>query len=117
MTRASTTPAARPVREWSDDLRAVVDEAKRLWRRLGREYLFKSRPRGKNARRGPGSIHHQRPARALAPRTHAVRVEDVRLYDRRMAGSDVEKAEAMRLLAHGDAKVTRKRTTGRSRSA
>jgi integrase len=100
---------ARVVIEWSDDLRAVVDEAKRLWRRFGREYLFESRPRGKNAKRGPGPYTTSGLRALWRPVRMRSGVEDVRLHDlRRKAGSDVEEAEATRLLAHGDAKVTRK---------
>lgn len=94
--------------EWSDELREVVDESKRLWRRFGREYLFESKPKGKHAARGPGP-YTTSGVRALwrAARTKAG-IVDVRLHDiRGKAGSDVETTgDAQRLLGHADGKVT-----------
>jgi len=95
---------------WSDELREVVADAKRLWRRFGRETLFESIPKGKHAARGPGPYTPSglralwRVARAKAGLT------DVRLHDLRgKAGSDSETdAEAQDLLGHADAKVTRR---------
>lgn len=95
---------------WSDELRAVVDDAKRLWRRFGREYLFESRPRGKLHKRAPGPYTPSglralwRAARAKAG------LADVRLHDLRgKAGSDVEtQQDAQRLLGHADGKITAK---------
>lgn len=93
---------------WSDELTAVVDDAKRLWRRFGREYLFESNPKGKHAKRGIGPYTPSglralwRVARAKAG------LPDVRLHDlRAKAGSDVEtQGDAQRLLGHADGKVT-----------
>lgn len=95
---------------WSDELLAVVEDAKRLFRRFGREYLFESRPKGKHAKRGPGPYTPSglrslwRTARAKAGLT------DVRLHDlRAKAGSDASSDEdAQRLLGHADGKVTRR---------
>lgn len=95
---------------WSDELRAVVDEARRLWRRFGREYLFESKPKGRNAKRGPGPYTPSglralwRVARAKAG------LPDVRLHDlRAKAGSDVvSESDAQRLLGHADGKVTKR---------
>lgn len=96
--------------DWSDELTATVEDAKRLWRRFGREWLFESKPKGKHARRGVGPYTPSglralwRVARAKAGLT------DVRLHDlRAKAGSDAESdAEAQRLLGHADGKVTRR---------
>lgn len=96
--------------ERSEALDAVIDEAKRLWRRFGREYLFESNPKGKHAKRGIGPYTPSglralwRTARAKAG------LDDVRLHDlRAKAGSDKgTDEEAAALLGHGDIKVTRK---------
>lgn len=95
---------------WSDELRAVVDDAKRLWRRFGREYLFESKPRGRLHKRAPGPYTPSglralwRAARAKAG------LRDVRLHDLRgKAGSDMEtQQDAQRLLGHADGKITAK---------
>lgn len=96
--------------EWSDELAATVEDAKRLWRRFGRVYLFESAPKGRHAKRGPGPYTPSglralwRVARAKAG------LSDVRLHDlRAKAGSDAgSDAEAQALLGHTDAKVTRR---------
>ena len=95
--------------EWSDQLTATVDEAKRLWRRFGREYLFESNPKGKHAARGPGP-YTPSGLRALFRVARAKSgIVDIRLHDlRRKAGSDVTEEHARALLGHSDAKVTRK---------
>lgn len=100
---------ARRVVTWSDELKEVVAEANRLFKRTGRVHLFESHPKGKHAKRGPGPYTTSglralwRVARARAG------VADVRLHDlRRKAGSDVGEAEATSLLAHADNKVTRR---------
>lgn len=95
---------------WSPELREVVDEARRVWRRFGREYLFESAPKGRQAKRGPGPYTPSglrslwRVARGKAG------LEDVRLHDLRgKAGSDLEdEKDAQRLLGHADGKVTRR---------
>lgn len=108
--------------EWSAELTATVEDAKRLWRRFGRVYLFESTPKGKHAKRGPGPYTPSglralwRVARAKAGLT------DVRLHDlRAKAGSDAgSDAEAQALLGHTDAKVTRRhyrRKVARNRPA
>lgn len=96
--------------QWSDELTATVEDAKRLWRRFGREWLFESRPKGKHAARGIGP-YTPSGLRALwrVARTKAG-LPDVRLHDLRgKAGSDSgSDAEAQELLGHTDAKVTRR---------
>jgi integrase len=95
---------------WSPELEAVVDDAKRLWRRFGREYLFESHPKGKHAGRGPGP-YTPSGLRALWRRVRVkAKVDDARLHDlRRKAGSDSgSDLEAQRLLGHADQKVTRR---------
>lgn len=106
---------ARRVVQWSAELRECVDDARRLWRRAGREFLFESSPRGKHAKRGPGPYTPSglralfRVARARSG------VADVTLHDlRRKAGSDVEAGHAQRLLAHADAKVTERHYRARA---
>lgn len=95
---------------WSPELTEVVEEAKRLWRRFGRVYLFESKPRGKHAGK-PIGPYTPSGLRAL---WRAVRINagimDARLHDiRRKAGSDVVTLEdAQRLLGHADGKVTRR---------
>lgn len=100
----------RQVVTWSPELQEVVEDARKLWRRFGREYLFESRPKGKHAKRGPGP-YTTSGLRALwrTVRTNA-KVPDVRLHDlRRKAGSDVAtQGDAQRLLGHADGKVTMK---------
>lgn len=94
---------------WSPELQEVVDDARKLWRRFGREYLFESIPKGKHAKRGPGA-YTPSGLRALwrVARTHA-NLTDIRLHDfRRKAGSDVEEGEATKLLGHTDPAVTKK---------
>lgn len=100
---------ARRVVTWSPELEAVVEEAKRLWRRFGREYLFESRPKGAHAKRGPGPYTPSGLRALWRPVRIKAGVADVRLHDlRRKAGSDVEEGDAQRLLAHADGKVTRR---------
>lgn len=99
----------RLVVEWTPALRACVNDANRLWRRFGREWLFESKPRGKHAKRGYGP-YTPSGLRALwrGVRTKA-ELTDVRLHDlRRKAGSDLGEDHAQRLLGHADAKVTRR---------
>lgn len=99
---------ARRVVLWSEELREVVEQARTLWRRFGREWLFESRPRGKHHGKpiGPytpsGLRALWRPVRAKAG------LSDVRLHDlRAKAGSDAEtQGEAQALLGHADGKVT-----------
>jgi integrase len=100
---------ARMLIGWTPDLQAVVDEAKRLWRRFGREYLFESMPKGKHAGRGPGPYTTSGLRALWRVARKKSGVLDVRLHDlRRKAGSDVGEADARRLLGHADGKVTRK---------
>lgn len=99
----------RLVVTWTDDLRACVKDANRLWRRFGREYLFESRPKGRYAKRGPGPYTPS----GLRALWRVARVDanlgDVRLHDlRRKAGSDVGEDHARALLGHSDVKVTRR---------
>lgn len=95
---------------WSPELAGVVDEAKRLWRRFGREYLFESKPRGRLHKR-PHGPYTPSGLRALwrAARDNAG-LADVRLHDLRgKAGSDSEtQQDAQRLLGHSDGKITAK---------
>jgi integrase len=96
--------------EWSPELTAVVEDAKRLWRRFGREWLFESRPKGMHSGRGIGP-YTPSGLRALwrVARTKAG-LTDVRLHDlRAKAGSDSGSDEdARRLLGHADGKVTQR---------
>jgi len=94
--------------EWSDELTACVDEAKRLWRRFGREWLFESKPKGLHSERGIGPYTPSglralwRVARKKAGLT------DVRLHDlRAKSASDAGTLEeAQKRLGHTDQKVT-----------
>ena len=95
--------------EWSDELTATVDEAKKLWRRFGREYLFESLPKGKHAKRGPGPYTPSGLRALFRVARKRSGIADVRLHDlRRKAGSDVTEEHAQSLLGHADSKVTRK---------
>jgi integrase len=93
---------------WSEELTEIVEQARTLWRRFGREWLFESRPRGKHAGKpiGPytpaGLRALWRPVRAKAG------LIDVRLHDlRAKAGSDMAtQGEAQGLLGHADGKTT-----------
>lgn len=95
---------------WSDELSAVVDDAKRLWRRFGREWLFESKPKGMHKERGVGPYTPS----GLRALWRVARVKaglpDVRLHDLRgKSGSDAATdEEAQNRLGHADAKVTRK---------
>lgn len=94
---------------WSDELRACVEDARRLWRRFGREWLFESRPRGKHSKRGVGP-YTPSGLRALwrVARTKAG-LADVTLHDmRRKAGSDVDEGHATDLLGHSSLAMTRR---------
>jgi len=99
----------RSVVLWTDELRACVDDALRLWRRFGRVWLFESKPKGLHAARGVGPYTPSglralfRVARAKAG------VEGVTLHDlRRKAGSDVDEVHAQEILGHADPKTTRR---------
>jgi len=95
---------------WSPELKDCVDDAKRLWRRFGREWLFESRPKGKHAARGIGP-YTPSGLRSLwrVARTKAG-LPDVRLHDLRgKAGSDRETlTEAQEMLGHSTPDITRK---------
>lgn len=96
--------------EWSPELTECVNEAKRLWRRFGREWLFESHPKGKHAKRGIGP-YTPSGLRSLWDRARKkAGLPDVRLHDlRAKAGSDAATDdEAQKLLGHADAKVTRR---------
>jgi len=93
---------------WSPELAAVVADAKKQWRRFGREYLFESRGQNGPKERKPGP-YTPSGLRAMWRRVRAsAGLLDVRLHDlRRKAGSDVEtQGDAQRLLGHADGKVT-----------
>jgi integrase len=107
---AAQKTGKRTLVEWSPELQACVEDAKRLWRRFGREYLFESMPKGKHAKRGPGPYTTSGLRALWRVARVAAGVPDVRLHDlRRKAGSDfVDDAGAQRLLGHEDGKVTRK---------
>lgn len=96
--------------EWTPELKSVVDDAKRLWRRFGRQYLFESIPRGKHAGRPPGPYTPSGLRALFRPIRAKAGLSDVRLHDfRRKAGSDLEtEQQAQALLGHSSAKVTRK---------
>ena len=96
--------------ERSDELDAVIEEAMRLWRRFGREWLFESRPKGRHAKRGIGP-YTPSGLRALWRRARTkAGLKDVRLHDiRAKASSDLpDDATAQGLLGHADGKTTRR---------
>lgn len=95
---------------WSPELLHVVDEAKTLWRRFGREFLFESTPKGKHAKRGPGPYTPSGLRALWRTARKKAGLQDVRLHDlRRKAGSDAETdQEAQARLGHEDGKVTRR---------
>lgn len=95
--------------KWSDDLRQVVLEARQLFRRFGRVYLFESDPKGKHVGRGAGK-YTVSGFRSLFKRAAAkAGLSDIRPYDlRSKAASDVTEQHATRLLGHTDAKTTRR---------
>jgi integrase len=95
---------------WSPELVEVVDQAKVLWRRFGREWLFEGKPRGRHAGR-PIGAYTPSGLRALWRKARAkAGLTDVRLHDLRgKAGSDVAtEDEAQQLMGHADRKMTRK---------
>lgn len=97
----------RIVVTWSPELSACVDEARTLWSRTGREYLFESRPKGKHAKRGPGAYTPSGLRALWRVAREKVGLTDVTLHDlRRKAGSDLSAGDAQRLLGHADGKVT-----------
>lgn len=95
---------------WSDELRAVVDEALAAGRQQGREWLFESRPRGKHAARGIGPYTPSGLRSMWRRAREKAGLDDVRLYDLRgKAGSDAATdEEAQARLGHTDGKVTRR---------
>jgi integrase len=103
---------ARLVVEWTPELRAAVDDAKRAFRRFGRVHLFEGRQtRTKPA--GPYTVSGLRAnfRRALAK----AGLDHMTLHDlRRKAGSDVDGDHATRLLGHADGKVTRRHYRARA---
>lgn len=103
---------ARLVVEWTPELRAAVDDAKRAFRRFGRVHLFEGRQtRTKPA--GPYTVSGLRAnfRRALAK----AGLPHMTLHDlRRKAGSDVEGDHATKLLGHADAKVTKRHYRARA---
>lgn len=103
------TGATRVV-TWSPELVEVVEDARRLWRRFGREYLFESRPRGLHAKRGIGPYTTSGVRALWRVARDKAGIQDVRLHDLRgKAGSDMAtKEDAQQLLAHSDGKVTAK---------
>lgn len=94
--------------DWSAEMTATVEDAKKLWRRFGREYLFESHPKGKHQARGIGPYTPSglralwRVARAKAG------LSDVRLHDLRAknASDSGTLEEATERLGHSDPKVT-----------
>lgn len=96
--------------EWSPELVAVVEDAKRLWRRFGREWLFESHPRGKHAARGVGPYTTQGLRALWRVAREKAGLRDVRLHDlRAKAASDAASTgDAQALLGHSDAKVTQR---------
>lgn len=105
--------------EWSDELRACVAEANRLWTRAGRVYLFESMPKGKHAKRGPGPYTTSGLRSLWRTARGKTGVQNVRLNDlRRKAGSDKESDEAAAdLLAHADPRVTRRHYRAKPKKA
>ncbi len=95
--------------EWTDELRAAVDDAKRPWRRFGREYLFESMPKGRHMGRGPGPYTTSGLRALWRVARDKSGIQDVRLHDfRRKAGSDFDdESDAGKLLGHADPKTTR----------
>jgi integrase len=95
---------------WSAELTGVVDDAKRLWRRFGREYLFESSPKGRHAKRGPGPYTPSGLRALWRVARDKAGLSDVNLHDlRRKAGSDSgSDEEAQALMGHADGKVTKK---------
>lgn len=97
---------ARLLIEITPDLRALLEDIARTFRRFGRRHLFESRPtRARTA--GPYTVSGLRAnfRRALAK----AGLPHMTLHDlRRKAGSDIEGEHATRLLGHRDAKVTQR---------
>lgn len=94
---------------WTPALRACVDEARALWRRFGRDYLFESHPKGQHAKRGPGPYTPSGLRALFRVARDRAGVQDVRLHDlRRKAASDTTETHATALLAHADPATTRK---------
>lgn len=93
--------------EWSDELTVTIEEAKRLWRRFGRRYLFettKTKKRKEGPYSGDGLRTLWRRAKIKAG------LPDIRFHDlRRKAGSDApDDAQARAMLGHQDERTTRK---------
>lgn len=91
----------RQVIEWTEDLRAIVADARAIKRRVGSLYLFAGQEGQPYSGDGFRSMWRRVKIRALLP--------DVRFHDlRRKAGSDVSDEHARALLGHDDARTTRK---------
>lgn len=94
---------------WSDELSAVVQEARQLFRRFGRVYLFESAPKGKHQSRGAGK-YTVSGFRSLFKRAAArAGVADINPYDlRKKAASDVPAEHATQLLGHTNPATTKR---------
>ncbi|ALN84918.1 phage integrase family protein [Lysobacter capsici] len=105
--------------QWSEELRACVDEANRLWTRAGRVYLFESSPRGPHSKRGPGPYTTGGLRALWRVARDKTGIQNVRLNDlRRKAGSDKDTdQDAADLLAHKDTKVTRRHYRAKPKKA
>ena len=95
---------------WTEELREVVEDAKRLWRRFGREWLFESHPRGPNAGRGVGPYTTSGVRALWRVAREKAGLNDIRLHDfRAKAGSDsVSETDAQDLLTHANPAITQR---------
>lgn len=91
------------VYRWTPELRAVVDQAKGIRRKVSSLWLFPSE-------RSPGQPMTARGLHSVWERVRkASGVRDVTWHDlRRKAGSDTDAAHATELLGHSDPKTTRR---------
>lgn len=89
--------------QWTDDLRAVIDEARALRRKVGSLYLFPAERDPARPMTGRGLHSEWDKVRRKAG------LPDVRWHDlRRKAGSDASEEHARQLLDHSDVRVTRR---------
>lgn len=94
---------------WSDELRQVVQDARQLFRRFGRVYLFESSPKGKHQGRGVGPYTVSGFRANFKRLATKAGITDIRPYDlRKKAASDVTEEHATNLLAHTNPKTTRR---------
>ena len=96
----------RQIIQWSVELRAAIQQARRLRRRIGSLYLFSTRSGSPYSRDGFKSIWQRRMTSAVEKGVLATRFTEHDL--RRKTGSDTTLEHARQLLGHADSGLTQR---------